>query len=366
MNAEQLLHASRHPRMQDLGIGGEPRLLDAKALVIGTGRLAALAAPAVKQLPPIQGVPPSPTLHTAPVVTAMANLTALIRMLLLLLVLPFAPVLHAEEQPAKAPIRIGLTAVFLDDQAAFINAWRDYLQRRMARPVSFVQRGSYREIVDLLRNGKLDFAWLCGYPYVLNKNSLRLVAMPLYLGEPLYQSYLIVPSTDKQTNSLADLSRKNFAFSDPDSNSGHLYIEYLLARQGNNSPSFFARTFYTWSHRKVVEAVAAGLAQGGAVDGYVWDTLAFLHPELTSKTRIVNKSPKFGHPPFVAGGTVPDQDIAALQKVLFYMKHDEEGSLLLNRLNLDGFVYGNERLFDSIQEMVRFVENSKNDAVKKR
>lgn len=293
------------------------------------------------------------------------RLTALIRILLMLLVLPFAPVLHAVEQPAKPPIRIGLTPVFLDYQATFINEWRDYLQRHLAQPVIFVQRGNYREIVDLLRDGKLDFAWLCGYPYVRNKKFFRLVAVPLYHGEPLYQSYLIVPSSDKQTQSLFDLHWKNFVFSDPDSNSGHLYSEYLLARQGENPSSFFARTFFTWGHRKVVEAVATGLAQGGAVDGYVWDTLALSHPELTSKTRIVSKSPQFGHPPFVAGTATPKQDIAALQQVLFHMTHDEEGTRLLNRLNLDGFVYGNDRLFDSIEEMARFVEKSRNDAPQK-
>lgn len=292
----------------------------------------------------------------------MANLTTLIRILLLLLVLPFAPVLHAVEQPAKPPIRIGLTPVFLDYQATFINEWRDYLQSHLAQPVIFVQRGNYREIVDLLRDGKLDFAWLCGYPYVRDKKFLRLVAVPLYQGEPLYQSYLIVPSSDKQTQSLADLRLKNFAFSDPDSNSGHLYTEYLLARQGKDPSSFFAKTFFTWSHRKVVDAVASGLAQGGAVDGYVWDTLALSHPELTSKTRIVSKSPQFGHPPIVAGIATPEQDIAAMQQVLFHMTHDKEGVRLLNRLNLGGFVYGNDHLFDSIEEMARFVEKTRNNA----
>lgn len=295
----------------------------------------------------------------------MANLTVLIRILLLLLALPFAPLLHAVEQPAKPPIRIGLTPVFLDYQATFINEWRDYLQRHLAQPVTFVQRGSYREIVDLLRDGKLDFAWLCGYPYVRNKKSLRLVAVPLYQGKPLYQSYLIVPSSDKRAQSLDDLYSKNFAFSDPESNSGHLYTEYLLAKQGKNPSSFFAKTFFTWSHRKVVEAVATGLAQGGAVDGYVWDTLALSHPELTSKTRIVSKSPQFGHPPFVASAATPKQDIAAMQQVLFHMMHDEEGRRLLNRLNLDGFVSGNDHLFDSIEEMARFVEKSRKDAPQK-
>jgi len=307
----------------------------------------------------------TPTFRIAPVATAMTNLTALIRILLLLLVLPFAPVLHAVEQPVKPPIRIGLTPVFLDYQATFINEWRDYLQSHLAQPVIFVQRGSYREIVDLLRDGKLDFAWLCGAPYVRNRKYLRLVAVPLYQGEPLYQSYLIVPSSDKHTQSLADLRWKNFAFSDPDSNSGHLYTEYLLAQQGQNPSSFFAKSFFTWSHRKVVDAVASGLAQGGAVDGYVWDTLALSHPELTSKTRIVSKSPQFGHPPFVAGVAASKQDIAALQQVLVHMTHDEEGVRLVNRFNLDGFVYGNDHLFDSIEKMASFVEKSRKDASQK-
>ncbi|OGT18264.1 MAG: ABC transporter substrate-binding protein [Gallionellales bacterium RIFCSPHIGHO2_02_FULL_57_16] len=270
--------------------------------------------------------------------------------------------MHAVEQPAKPPIRIGLTPVFLEYQATFVKDWRGYMENRLKRPVIFIQRGSYREIVDLLRERKLDFAWLCGYPYVRNKKHFRLVAVPLYQGEPLYRSYLIVPSSDKQTRSLADLRWKIFAFSDPDSNSGHLYTEYLLAKQEQSPSTFFSRTFFTWSHHKVVEAVASGLAQGGSVDGYVWDTLALSHPELTSQTRIVNKSPQFGHPPFVASTATPKQDITAMQQVLFRMMHDEEGSRLLNRLNLDGFVYGSDRLFDSIEEMARFVEKSKNDA----
>lgn len=280
--------------------------------------------------------------------------------ILLLLQAPFfVTASHAGTQSSPPPIRIGLTPVFLDDQAAFLDKWRDFLQRRLNRPVTFVQRGSYREIVDMLREDKLDFAWLCGAPYVRNKRYFRLVAVPLYHGEPLYRSYLIVPSTDRHTRSLLDLRDKVFAFSDPDSNSGHLYPEYLLAKQGLQPATFFAKNFYTWSHRKVVEAVASGLVQGGAVDGYIWDTLSKTHPELTSSTRIVTESPQFGHPPIVAGRSASNKDFAALQQVLFSMVHDEEGAYLLEQLNLGGFVYGNEHLFDSIADMSRFVEKQR-------
>jgi phosphonate transport system substrate-binding protein len=278
---------------------------------------------------------------------------------LLLLLVPLA---QAADKIEPQAVRIGLSPVFLDDQATFINAWRAYLESHLKRPVIFVQRRSYSEVVDMLREGKLDFAWLCGYPYVRNMKYFRLVAVPLYRGEPLYQSYIIVPASDKKTRSITDLRGKIFAFSDPDSNSGHLYPEYLLAKRGETTAGYFSRTFYTWSHRKVVEAVAAGLAQGGAVDGYVWDTLALSHPELTSKTRVITESPQFGHPPFVANRSVSPELFTDMQHALLHMVHDHEGSPLLSSLNLDGFVYGDPHLFDGITEMFRFIENHRDAA----
>ena len=273
---------------------------------------------------------------------------------------------HAGSAHAKPAIRIGLTPVFLDDQSAFLNTWRAYLENHLARPVEFTQRGSYREILELLRDGKLDFAWLCGYPYVRNKNLLRLVALPLYRGEPLYHSYLIVPSSDTKTLSLAGLSGKVFAFSDPDSNSGHLYPEYLLAQKNLTPTSFFSKSFYTWSHRKVVEAVASRLAQGGAVDGYVWDTLSRTHPELTSRTRVVTQSPQFAFPPIVASLSVSKNDLKAFQTVLFSMEEDNEGASLLDKLNLNGFVYGDASLYANIADMSRFVEKKRINAAPQR
>lgn len=264
--------------------------------------------------------------------------------------------------PARAdgasppPLRIGLTPVFLDDQDAFLTTWRGYLERRLGRPVQFYKRGTYREISELVRQGKLDFAWICGLPYVRHRDFMRLVAVPVYQGKPLYQSYLIVPVSDTTTQSLADLRGKVFAFSDPDSNSGFLYPTYTLAQRGESAVTFFRKTFFTRAHRKVVEAVASGLAQGGAVDGYVWDTLRIYHPDLISKTRVVQKSPQFGHTPVVARSTVARADSRAMQRVLLEMASDAEGRDLLKRLNLDGFTVGNERLFDGIAAMAAVVD----------
>lgn len=248
-------------------------------------------------------------------------------------------------------LRIGLTPVFLDDQFSFLTRWRAWLERRLKRQVVFVQRGNYREVLDLVRGGKIDFAWICGYPYVRYQHELRLVAVPLWRGRPYYQSYLIVPADDRKTSSLIDLRAKVFSYSDPDSNSGYLYPQYRLTTLGENPTTFFSRNFFTWGHRKVVEAVGVGLADGGAVDGYVWETLAETHPALTRSTRIIERSPEFGHPPFVARPGISVVEQQRFRAVLLEMASDEDGAELLHLLRLDGFVAGQPSLFDEIRRM---------------
>ena len=264
-------------------------------------------------------------------------------------------VLAGEPAVPKGALRIGLTPVFLDDQMSFTARWRSWFEEKLERPVAFVQRGSYRDVVDLVRSGKIDFAWLCGFPYVRHRHQMRLVAVPVWRGQPLYQSYLIAEAQNIGIRSLADLKGTVFAYSDPDSNSGYLYPQFQLRSAQLDPASFFGRSFFTWSHRKVVEAVSIGLASGGAVDGYVWETLAVTRPDLAQGTRIIEKSPFFGHPPFVARPGIPAADLERFQSVLVGMAADPQGAALLRRLRLDGFTPGSPDLYDGIARMMATV-----------
>ena len=269
------------------------------------------------------------------------------------LAVPSALAADARSRPA---VRFGLTPVFLDDHVGFLQLWRQYLEARLGRPVLFVQRGSYREISDLLRKDELDFAWICGYPYVRYRRELRLLAVPLYRGKPLYRSYIIVPASDRSSQTLADLRGKIFAFSDPNSNSGYLYANYRLAELKERHATFFKKGFFTWAHRKVVDAAAVGLANGGAVDGYIWETLNKLSPELTGRTRVLERSPEFGFPPMVARASAGKAEFEAMQAVLLAMADDAEGRGLLAKLDLDGFTKGTEELFNGIRHMMSVVD----------
>lgn len=250
------------------------------------------------------------------------------------------------------PVRIGLSPAFLHDQHGLLEEWRRYLENKLDRSVTFIRRDSYRETIELFRLKKLDFAWICDYPYLHLKKQVRLLAVPTYKGRPYYQSYLLVPSSNRDVTSIKQLKNTVFAYADPYSNTGYLVPRYALLQLGENPATFFRKTFFTHSHRKVVEAVAIQLAQAGAVDSFVWDTLAIIKPELTAKTRIVEKSPEYGFPPFVADSSVTDADFNIFQNVLLGMGKDAEGAALLRRLNLDGFMPGTEQLYDRVKQMM--------------
>ncbi|NIM42358.1 MAG: PhnD/SsuA/transferrin family substrate-binding protein [Hydrogenophaga sp.] len=251
-----------------------------------------------------------------------------------------------------AGVRFGLTPVFLDDRVRLLRRWGKVFEGTLGHSVQFVQFSAYNQVVDALRAGQLEFAWLCGYPFVLHRRDMRLVAVPQWRGRPLYQSYLIADA-DARVSRLDDLQGKTFAYSDPLSNSGFLYPQHLLRQQRRDPARHFGRSFFTYSHRHVVEAVAQGLAHAGAVDGYVWETLAEITPQVTARTRVILRSPDFGFPPIVA----PAQGSAALSqaflRALQAMGTHPEGQAVLQELRLDGFVAGEPALFDSIAAMVR-------------
>jgi phosphonate transport system substrate-binding protein len=261
----------------------------------------------------------------------------------------------AAQARAQTPtIRFGVTAVFLYDRLRMLGRWQAYLEAATGVRVQFIQRGIYSPIIDGLRAGQIDFAWICGFPYVLHASEFRLIAVPAWRDRPYYQSYLIAGGQSKATG-LADLRGHSFAFSDPLSNSGYLYVRYLLAQHKQRIDDFFGRSFFAHSHPNVVEAVADGLAEGGAVDGYVWEVLAEVVPAMTARTRVLQRSPDFGFPPIVAAAHVDAATRARMQRALLAMHEAAEGRVVLGELRLDRLEAGSPALFDSIAAMARAV-----------
>ena len=253
-------------------------------------------------------------------------------------------------QADDAEVRFGLTPVFLSSDLELLTQLRTYLSTALQRPVTLVMRRTYQEITALLLSGQLDAAWICGYPYIQYRERLSLLAVPVWRGQPLYQSYLIV-DRDRGADDILDLRDDIHAYSDPDSNSGYLVTQAALAARGEASNGFFRKTFFTYSHRNVVRAVASGLAESGSVDGYVWEVMSEIEPALTTRTRVMRKSEWLGFPPVACSRTLGKTPLAAaIGQALTSMGEDPAGRDVLSLLRLDGFTAGEPGLFDGIAQ----------------
>lgn len=244
--------------------------------------------------------------------------------------------------------RLGLTPVFLDNDALVIDHLKAAFSDAMGTPVELIQRRTYQDITASILEGSVDAAWICGYPFLQHRDNLVLLGVPVWRGRPFYQSYLIA-RTDDAAQGLGDLRGAIHAFSDPDSNSGYFVTASDLAHMGDTPERFFSRSVFTYGHRNVVRAVAEGLTRSGSVDGYVWETLALVDPTLTRRTRVVSKSEWLGFPPFAAlAERAEDPEIRRFRTALRSLDHTPAGRAALRLLYLDRIGEGDVTLYDGV------------------
>jgi phosphonate transport system substrate-binding protein len=264
----------------------------------------------------------------------------------------------ASAEAASLPtFRFGLTPVFLTSDLELLTKLRGYLERRLGQEVELVQRRTYEEITSLLVSGQIAAAWICGFPFVAYRAQLDLVAVPVWRGRPLYQSYLIARK-GRGATSLGELQGDVHAFSDPNSNSGYLVTTAMLAERKLQPRDFFRQTFFTYGHRNVVRAVASGLAQSGSVDGYVWEVMQEIEHDLTSRTEVVHASEWLGFPPIACPRQLSDSaSINRFREALTGMSRDADGRDVLRLLRLDGFAQEQPSLFDTIAAKLELVRS---------
>jgi len=270
----------------------------------------------------------------------------------------------AEPLPEKAPLKVAVAAMISPRETfEYYQALLDYLATKMDQPIELVQRKTYGEINELFLKKQLDLAFICTGPYATSKDiyGFEALATPQVRGKPTYQSYLIVKK-DSGYTSLEDLRGKEFAFTDPESNTGSLVPRFWLAEIGEKPSSFFRQTIYTYSHDNSIKAVSKGLVDAAAVDGHKWDYYQVVNPSLTEATRIIKKSEPFGSPPLVAAASLSPEKKKLIQTIVTSMHHDKDGQQILERLMIDRFVVPEESWYASVKTMHEVLQTGGNDS----
>jgi len=261
--------------------------------------------------------------------------------------------LPGKASPAKTALKVAVAAMISPRETfEYYQALLDYLSAKMGQPIELVQRKTYGEINELFLKKQLDLAFICSGPYATSKDiyGFDAIATPQVRGKPTYQSYLIVKK-DSSFNSLEDLRGREFAFTDPESNTGSLVPRFWLAELKQRPETFFRQTIYTYSHDNSIKAVSKGLVDAAAVDGHKWDYYQAVNPGLTETTRIIKKSRPFGSPPLVAASGLPKEKKKQIQAIVLSMHNDPNGQQILARLMIDRFVVPDESWYASVKIM---------------
>ena len=169
-------------------------------------------------------------------------------------------------------LRVGVASMITPVSAVrYYQQIVDYLSLKMGLDAEMIHRTTYDEIDLMLEEKKLEVAFICSAPYVLDQKrfGVELLVAPVVNGKPYYRSDIIV-HRQNDISTFGELRGKSFAFVDPKSNSGKLYPVYWLTRRNLSPDDFFKKYLYSYSHNKSVEMVAKKKVDGAAVDSIVY------------------------------------------------------------------------------------------------
>ena len=259
---------------------------------------------------------------------------------------------------ARPTLRVAVAAMISPEMTRqYYDALLNLVGDRLGYRTVFLQKRTYEEVNELLERKEVDLAFVCSGPYVHGHKAfgLEILVVPVVHGQKAYYSYFLA-GKGSGNKSLEDLRGKEFALTDPHSNTGCLVPRFILSQRGEAPESFFGEQFFTYSHDNSIKAVADGLADGAAVDSLVWEFTNAVDPTYTARTVIIEKSPPYGIPPIVVHPELNVQIKAGLKKSFLSLHEDGEGARLLRRLQIDRFEPGDDAMYDSVRKMQDWLE----------
>jgi len=267
---------------------------------------------------------------------------------------------HSIVKNSKLPLTASVSAMTSPrENFSFYSKIFDYISKRIGRQIVFKQRKTYREINELLAQRELDFAFICSGAYVEAKKDFdaQILVVPQIEGKTFYYAYIIVHADSGLTN-FEDIKGHSFAFTDPLSNSGHIYPAYLVKTLNQTEDQFFSNVVYTYAHDYSVQAVASRMVDAASVDSLIFDHINKTHPEKTANLRIIKKSMPFGMPPVVVHPELDAELKATLQSILLNMGKDDDGRKTLSYLGIDCFVLSDNAGYDFIRSMAAMLSKA--------
>lgn len=221
--------------------------------------------------------------------------------------------------------------------------------------VEEIQASDYNAIIEALRTGKADMAYIGANAIALGYERAGIVPIVMKAedGDPqkaVYRSLLITSTSNENINSIEDIKGCSIAFVDPDSTSGNLVptSEIIKAFASENlnmdklhtNGSFFEAASYSGSHQAGLQAVVRGDVDVVPISNQILASEIANGNVKESEVKIIHES-----------GTIPAEAMVISSDV------DDETKELLTKFLVE---YDNEAYFTDVikKENARFIECS--------
>jgi phosphonate transport system substrate-binding protein len=206
-----------------------------------------------------------------------------------------------------------------------------------------------------------DLAFICGLPYVLASDALEALAAPVlqgarYADKPIYFSEVVVRH-DSPATSFDALRGCAWAYNEPLSQSGCGIVCTALAQRGETA-AFFGRVIQAGFHWRALHMVAAGEADGAAIDSQVLAVILRDDPGLAQQIRVIDTLGPSTIQPLAASRRLDAAIRRDLQATLAELHLAEAGRALLDRALIDRFMPMSDRDYDDLRAMRALCEQS--------
>jgi phosphonate transport system substrate-binding protein len=197
-----------------------------------------------------------------------------------------------------------------------------YLQEQLGREADVVVPASTQVIIEGLRGGTIDVAYLSATNMVRNRDAAEILFAEEIAGQTHYESYWVALA-DADLASVEDLRGRPVAFASRTSTSGfvvplwHLRERGLIAPDGHPEDFFGeGNVIFGTGYVSAVERVLSGEAVAAAVSNYVLDRGEHLDPATRQRLKIVDRQGPVPTHVLVARTTLPASERAAIKAAL--------------------------------------------------
>lgn len=245
---------------------------------------------------------------------------------------------------AVAPITSPESSLILYHELA------EYIGGELGMGNQILLRSTYAEINEALKNRRCDAAFVCTYSFLKGEKEFGMtpLAVPVFGGRRTYHSFFIVPAASP-AETILDLKGKKFASADILSFTGWIYPALWLKKRGRDPFHYFKEHIIAGSHDRAVLSVSNGYADGAAVDNIVYEQMP---APVRANTRVIEKSPPFGMPPFCVHPSIDSKFKKDILSVMLRMHETSEGLRVLASLKIERFEVPDAGFYRTLREAV--------------